>query len=107
MGRNIARIRNKNHLTQEQLAEKTDVSTVFISQIETAVRKPSLETIYKLSVALNTTIDALIGNNNLQTKYDEIAKLLNDKNSDELTFIIGILREICSNLQDGRITHNE
>lgn len=107
MGKNIARIRNKNHLTQEQLAEKIDVSTVFISQIETAVRKPSLETIYKLSVALNTTIDTLIGNNNLQTKYDEIAKLLNDKNSDELSFIISILREICSSLHDGRITHNE
>ena len=107
MGKNIARIRNKNHLTQEQLAEKIDVSTVFISQIETAVRKPSLETIYKLSIALNTTIDTLIGNDNLQTKYDEIAKLLNDKNSDELSFIIGILREICSNLQDGKITHND
>ena len=107
MGKNIARIRNKNHLTQEQLAEKIDVSTVFISQIETAVRKPSLETIYKLSIVLNTTIDTLIGNDNLQTKYDEIARLLNDKNSDELSFIIGILREICSNLQDGRITHNE
>ncbi len=107
MGKNIARIRNKNHLTQEQLAEKIDVSTVFISQIETAVRKPSLETIYKLSTALNTTIDTLIGNTNLQTKYDEIAKLLNDKNSDELSFIIGILREICSNLQDGKITHND
>lgn len=28
MGRNIARIRNKNHLTQEQLAEKINISTV-------------------------------------------------------------------------------
>lgn len=103
MGKNIARIRNKNLLTQEQLAEKIDVSTVFISQIETAVRKPSLETIYKISIVLNTTIDALVGNDNLQTKYDEIAKLLNDKNSDELSFIIGILREICSNLRNGKI----
>ena len=107
MGKNIARIRNKNHLTQEQLAEKIDVSTVFISQIETAVRKPSLETIYKLSVALNTTIDTLIGNDNLQTKYDEIAKLLNNKNSDELTFIIGVLREICSNINNGQIINKQ
>ncbi len=75
MGKNIARIRNKNHLTQEQLAEKINISTVFVSQIETAVRKPSLETIYKISIALNTTIDNLISNNTLQAKYDEI-KLL-------------------------------
>jgi len=45
LGRNIAKARTKNGLTQEQLAEKTDVSTVFISQIETSVRKPSLETV--------------------------------------------------------------
>lgn len=103
MGRNIARIRNKNHLTQEQLAERINISTVFVSQIETAVRKPSLETIYKISTALNTTIDTLIGNNSLQTKYDEISKLLQDKNSDEISFITDIIREISSNLKDGKI----
>lgn len=103
MGKNIAYTRNKNHLTQEQLAEKIDVSTVFISQIENAVRKPSLETMYKLSEVLNTTIDVLVGNDNLQTKYEEILKLLEDKNSDELQFIIGIIREICSNTKDGKI----
>lgn len=103
MGRNIARIRNKNHLTQEQLAERINISTVFVSQIETAVRKPSLETIYKISTALNTTIDTLIGNDSLQTKYDEISKLLQNKNSDEISFITGIIREISSNLKDGKI----
>ncbi len=103
MGKNISKMRIKNHLTQEQLAEKIDVSTVFISQIETAVRKPSLETIYKISIALNTTIDALIGNASLQTNYDEIARLLEGKNSDELIFITGIIREICSSICDSKI----
>ena len=103
MGKNISKIRIKNHLTQEQLAEKIDVSTVFISQIETAVRKPSLETIYKISIALNTTIDTLIGNASLQTHYDEIAKLLEGKNADELLFITGVLREICSGICDSKI----
>lgn len=103
MGKNISKIRIKNHLTQEQLAEKIEVSTVFISQIETAVRKPSLETIYKISVALNTTIDTLIGNENLQTCYDEIARLLAGRNRDELSFITGVLREICSGICEGKI----
>jgi len=107
LGRNIAKARTKNGLTQEQLAEKTDVSTVFISQIETSVRKPSLETVYKISSALNTTIDTLIGNDNLQTKYDEISKLLKDKNADELHFITNILREICFNTKNGTITINQ
>ncbi len=103
MGKNIAEIRSKNHLTQEQLAEKINVSTVFISQIETAVRKPSLETIYKLSIALNTTVDTLIGNDCLQTKYDEISKLLSGKTKEEIDFVTGVIREICSNIKDGKI----
>ena len=107
MGKNIARIRNKNHLTQEQLAEKINISTVFVSQIETAVRKLSLETIYKISIALNTTIDNLISNNTLQAKYDEIKLLLQDKNNDEISFILNILREICSNIKDGQIINKE
>ena len=107
MGKNIAKIRNKQHLTQEQLAEKTDVSTVFISQIETAVRKPSLETIYKISIALNTTIDTIIGNNSLHTQRKEIAKLLENRTPTELNFIIKILREICDNISDERIINKD
>ena len=107
LGKNIAGARLKNHLTQEQLAEKINVSTVFISQLETSVRKPSLETIRKLSLALNTTIDTLIGNDNLQAKYDEIAKLLSNRNEVELDFIIGILKEICSNISNGKIINHK
>ena len=103
MGKNIAKIRAKNHLTQEQLAEKIDVSTVFISQIETAVRKPSLETIYKLSVALDCTIDTLIGNETLNSKCDEIAKLVDGRTSEELAFITGVMKDILSRIEDGKI----
>ena len=103
MGKNISCIRNKKQLTQEQLAEKTNISTVFVSQIETAVRKPSLETICKIATALDTTIDTLIGNNSIQTKHDEISILLQNKNVDELSFITNIVREICSNIEDGKI----
>jgi len=103
MGRNVAKIRTQKHLTQEQLAEKIDVSTVFISQIETAVRKPSLETIYKLSIALDCTIDTLIGNETLNSKCDEIAKIIDGRSSEELAFITGVMKDILSRIENGRI----
>ena len=103
LGQNIAKIRIQNHLTQEKLAEKTGVSTVFVSQIETAVRKPSLETLYKISLELNTTIDFLIGNNSSQVYYDEIAMLIKDKNPLEISFITRVLREICRSIKDEKI----
>ena len=57
LGINIKTARKKVHMTQEELAEKVDISTVFVSQIENANRKASLETVYKISKALNITID--------------------------------------------------
>ena len=104
MGINIAKKRVENHLTQEQLAEIINVSTVFISQTETAVRKPSLETVYKLSSALNTTIDNLIGNESHQSQIEEIISLLENKNKDEISFVTNIVREICLNTNNGKIT---
>ncbi len=103
IGKNISKFRKKNNLTQEQLAEKIDVSTVFISQIETSVRKPSLETVYKLSVALGTTIDTIVGKVSPENSYNEIIKLLKEKNPDEINFITGIIREITSGIKDGKI----
>ncbi len=103
LGRNIARMRNINRITQEQLAEKADVSSVFISQIETGVRKPSLETLYKISDTLNTTIDSLLGNASLQTKYNEIAYLIGGKTDAEIKFITNIVREICAGTDGGKI----
>ena len=106
MGKNIAKKRIANHLTQEQLAEKIDVSTVFISQIENAIRKPSLETVSKLASALNTTIDSLVGNEDIRAKHDKILSLLQEKNSDELEFILKILHDICTNTKNGKISIN-
>ena len=46
---------NKNKLTQERLAEKIDVSTAFIGNLESNKIKQGLSvyTLYKLSKALN------------------------------------------------------
>lgn len=103
MGRNIANMRILNRLTQEQLAEKIDVSSVFISQLETGVRKPSLETLYKISRVLGTTMDGLAGGENLQIKHGGIAALLCGRTSAEIDFITNIVREICNGIEDGKI----
>ena len=53
---------NKNKLTQERLAEKIDVSTAFIGNLESNKIKQGLSvyTLYKLSKALNVSIDDLV-----------------------------------------------
>ena len=58
---NIKAFRKKNHLTQEQLAEQTDLSTSYIKQIESGkeYKNVSLTVMFKLSKALNTNIHCL------------------------------------------------
>lgn len=48
-------------LTQEQLAERADVSARFVSFLETGKRQPSLSAIEALSTALDMRMGKLIG----------------------------------------------
>ena len=47
-------------LTQEDLAERADVSVRFISQLETGKRQPSLSALAALSAGLKTPISVLV-----------------------------------------------
>lgn len=54
----IARI--KNGITQDKLGEITDISTKHITKIEKAKVTPSIYLVYKMSKALNISIDELL-----------------------------------------------
>ena len=62
LGANIRKIRRIRNLTQEKLSEQVGISPVFLSQIENASRKPSLETVVNIANSLNVTVDELITN---------------------------------------------
>lgn len=63
----IQALRKANGLTQEQLAEKCNVSWRTISNLERGAVIPSLDLVCKLSERLNISIDELL-NNKIQTK---------------------------------------
>lgn len=60
--RNIKRYRQEKHLTSAQLAELVDLSHDFIRQIESEKARYnfSVETFYRISVALGVSLDKLI-----------------------------------------------
>lgn len=60
LGKTIKTIRSEKNLTQEKLAELTNMSTTHISNIENGKTKVSLSAIFSISNALNYTIDGLI-----------------------------------------------
>ncbi|MEQ8903446.1 MAG: helix-turn-helix transcriptional regulator [Roseovarius sp.] len=52
--------RQKAGLTQEELAERADVSARFISFLETGRRQPSLSTLHALSLGLCISMQDLV-----------------------------------------------
>lgn len=66
VGKRISLIRKNRGMTQEQLAEKVELSNIYISHIENSRSIPSLETLMKLCSALDITPDEVL----LGTKQD-------------------------------------
>ena len=60
IGGRVREIRIKNGMTQEQLAEAANLSVPYISHIERGFKRPSLETLVRLAVALHVTADVLL-----------------------------------------------
>jgi transcriptional regulator with XRE-family HTH domain len=52
MGRNLRRIRNERNLTQEEVAFAADMKRSYVSGIELGRRKPSVNALERLAIAL-------------------------------------------------------
>lgn len=61
MGKRVRFIRRCQDITQEQLAEKVGISTSFVGHIERGTRAVSVDTLFKLCVALGVSADWLLG----------------------------------------------
>ncbi len=62
---NVKNIRRKKNLTQEELAELSDLSISYVKQIESCkgFKNLTLTTMLKISKALDTTISNLFNSN--------------------------------------------
>lgn len=85
-GKQLQKYRERAGYSQEYLAEKIECSSIFISYIERGVKSPSLDTLIKLSNALDVSIDLLLGKelshyNSERLKYigEQLLKLPNQQ----------------------------
>lgn len=90
IGQRIRSSRLRRELTQEVLAELTNLSNQHISNIETGSTKLSLQTLVKIANVLDTSVDELLCDSirNVKSVYDgEIMRELKDCNEQEIRFI--------------------
>ena len=76
LGAQLKRRRIEQGLTQEQLAEAADISTAFYGHIERGTRKLSVDTLYKLTKALQCPADDLLGTGYATRKTASALELL-------------------------------
>ena len=76
VGTRIKGLRKEKKITLKELAEKTDISISFLSDIENQRSNPSLERLEEIAKALNTTIAYLMGET--PTVDDELLVVLSD-----------------------------
>jgi len=60
IGKRIQELRKHRGYTQEALAEAADLSASYLSHIERAAKKASLESLVRLAVALETSVEWLL-----------------------------------------------
>ena len=80
-GRELKKLRQQKHLTQEQLAERADLSVPYISHLERGSKKPSMAVLVRLAESLGVTVDRLLsGNQEKDTVafFPEVQELLAD-----------------------------
>ncbi|GHV41025.1 hypothetical protein FACS189490_07160 [Clostridia bacterium] len=94
IGKRIKDNRKRLQFTQATLAEITEVSDVFISNIETGVKRPSMDSLEKIADALEIDIEYLMFGNkttDLEVRFPEIFTFLNDCNAQQAQAIIAVV----------------
>lgn len=96
MGQRIKKLRQENAYTQEQLAEKLDISTEHLSRIETGSYRPSLSLIENICEILKTSEATLMFGSDYENQInkkltDKICELSEDKKQ-ALSLIIDLIK---------------
>lgn len=81
IGHQVRTSRLRRGLTQEQLAERAELSPPYISHIERATKCPSLEALVRLAAALELTLDQLLTGSqsaDREAYFPEVQALLAD-----------------------------
>ena len=94
IGSRIKLARENMGWTQEELAEKIDLSPQFISTIERGVAGASLETIIRLCEVLNVSSEWLLCGKRMVPDSEKIATKISSLSSDQLAALDRVTDEL-------------
>lgn len=96
LGKRIKEARKEANLTQDQLAEKLDISTAYMSQLETGKAAVNLNRLAQIALLLQTDIGYFLSGATTSNQYliEEFNSLLSDRTPEELNLAYRVLNEL-------------
>ncbi|AKX95661.1 transcriptional regulator [Moorella thermoacetica] len=91
IGKRIKELREKIGLTQEELAERVQISRSALANYESGYREPKGEILVRFAKALNTSTDFLLGN---EVKVDKTNDKTKKYELDEATLLFARLSNL-------------
>ncbi|HEL4007207.1 TPA: helix-turn-helix transcriptional regulator [Clostridioides difficile] len=110
IGQRIKIARIKKRLTQEAVAEKVNITTQHMSNIETGNSSVSLPTLISIANVLYVTIDELLCDAVLNSKVifeNELNEILKDCNDYETRFIVDLVKSSKKSMRDLKMFQNK
>ncbi len=96
MGRRIMERRKKLGLTQEALAEKSDVTTQFVSYAEAGKRAMRPENLMKIAAALGVSVDYLLTGEIIDKDLLILANKLRRLTPSQVRIVENVIDECCA-----------
>lgn len=89
LGAKIKDLRVKNGLTQQELADRTELSKGYISQLETDVTSPSIATLADILQCLGTNLGEFFSNDfSEHIVFDEDDMFVNETDNVKITWLV-------------------
>lgn len=100
VGNRIKTGREQMGLTRDQFAEMIDISTSFFTQIERGEKLMSVQTLVKIAIKLNLSLDYLIwGDSSIDVNKNSLIDNINNASKKELKVIDDIFKAVLPNLK--------
>ncbi len=104
IGSRVKQVRLKKGLTQERLSELSNISSKYVSVLEGGHKKPSIETLVRISNSLGVSVDYLLADSlsvSSETRVKEVISIVRNLNDNEMDTVIDVLNALVLNFHKG------
>jgi len=100
IGERIRKLRKNQNLTREELAEKSEISSKFLYEIEMGRKGLSADTLLKIARTLSCSCDYILtGENYEKIQKNRTEKVLDEFEAKDMEYvkkILSIMQEMCA-----------